>query len=94
MRARRRGYGAALLAITALIPGTISRAEIQGSGDLERRIALFTRYLDPLRTQAAIPGLSATIVSGGRVIWEAGFGYADVERRIAATPDTPSASRH
>jgi CubicO group peptidase (beta-lactamase class C family) len=57
--------------------------------DLDRRLALFTRYVDPLRMQLDIPGLSAAIVSGGRVVWESGFGYADVERRISATAETP-----
>jgi CubicO group peptidase (beta-lactamase class C family) len=89
MRDRLSFHGAALLAIAVLSSGAMPRAETQASADLERRIALFTRYLDPLRTQAAIPGLSATVVSGGRVVWEAGFGYADVERRVAAAPDTP-----
>jgi CubicO group peptidase (beta-lactamase class C family) len=50
---------------------------------------LFERYLDPLRTQAGIPGLSATILQNGRVVWERGFGSADVERNIAVFPDTP-----
>ena len=57
--------------------------------DLDGRIALFARYVDPLRTQLGIPGLSAAIVSGGRIVWESGFGHADVERRIPAAPDTP-----
>lgn len=57
--------------------------------DLDRRLALFTGYVDPLRTQLDIPGVSAAIVSAGRVVWEGGFGYADVERRVPATADTP-----
>src|SRR5688572_3092040 len=57
--------------------------------DLDQRIALFARYVDPLRAQLGIPGLSAAVVSGGRVVWEGGFGYADLERRIPATADTP-----
>jgi CubicO group peptidase (beta-lactamase class C family) len=57
--------------------------------NLDQRIALFARYVDPLRTQLAIPGVSAAVVSGGRIVWESGFGYADVERRIPATADTP-----
>lgn len=59
------------------------------ASDLDQRIALFVRYVDPLRTQLGIPGLSAAVVSRGRIIWDAGFGFADVERRIAATADTP-----
>lgn len=50
--------------------------------------ALFERYLEPLRQQAGIPGLSAAIVSDGAVVWERGFGLQDIERSIAASPDT------
>jgi CubicO group peptidase (beta-lactamase class C family) len=59
------------------------------SSDRDHRLTLFTRYLEPLRVQATIPGLSAAIVSGGRILWESGFGYADVEHRVPATGDTP-----
>jgi CubicO group peptidase (beta-lactamase class C family) len=51
--------------------------------------SLFERYLDALRVQANIPGLSAAIVSSERVTWETGLGYADTERAIRARPDTP-----
>ena len=80
-------FGLAALAIAgALIAGR----PVDGQApDLDRRLALFARYVDPLRTQLGIPGLSAAVVSGGRIVWESGFGYADVERRIPATSDTP-----
>jgi CubicO group peptidase (beta-lactamase class C family) len=61
----------------------------QLAGDREQRITLFTQYLDSLRTQAGIPGLSAAITSNGRVIWEGGLGFADVEAKVAAAPHTP-----
>ena len=61
----------------------------QLTGDREQRITLFTRYLDPLRIQAGIPGLSAAITFDGRIIWEGGFGFADVEANVAAAPHTP-----
>lgn len=49
----------------------------------------FARALDSLRTDARIPGLSAAVVKDGEVIFARGFGYADLERQIPATPDTP-----
>ena len=49
----------------------------------------FARALDSLRTAARIPGLSAAVVKDGEVIFARGFGYADLERQIPATPDTP-----
>jgi CubicO group peptidase (beta-lactamase class C family) len=49
----------------------------------------FERYLDLLRQQAGIPGLSAAIVKDSQITWERGFGYQNLESRIVATPDTP-----
>jgi CubicO group peptidase (beta-lactamase class C family) len=59
------------------------------ASDREQRIQLFTRYVESLRIQAGIPGLSAAITSNGRIIWEAGLGFADLEARVAAAPHTP-----
>jgi CubicO group peptidase (beta-lactamase class C family) len=61
----------------------------QGAFAQSLTVALFERYLDPLRLQAGIPGLSAAVVQGGRVVMARGFGMADVERSIAATEVTP-----
>ncbi len=49
----------------------------------------FESYLEALRVQAGIPGLSATILREGEVIWERGLGFQNQELRIRATPDTP-----
>ena len=52
-------------------------------------ISLFERYLDSLRQQAGIPGLSAAIVESGRTVWDAGLGYRELDGFIAAAADTP-----
>ena len=49
----------------------------------------FEGYLEPLRVQAGIPGMSVVIVADGEVIWERGFGFQNLEARIRATSDTP-----
>lgn len=46
-------------------------------------------YLDSLRQQAGIPGMSAALVREGTIVWERGFGFANVATRVRATPDTP-----
>jgi CubicO group peptidase (beta-lactamase class C family) len=46
-------------------------------------------YLEALRVQAGIPGLSAAIVGDTDIVWERGFGRQDLSRGIAALPDTP-----
>ena len=52
-------------------------------------LSVLEGYLEALRQQSAIPGMSAAIVRGGTVLWERGFGYANSASRIPATPDTP-----
>ena len=76
-------------AVVAAIVGGCATFVGAQPGGRDERIALFTRYLDPLRIQAGIPGLSAAITSNGRVIWEGGLGFADVEAKLAAAPHTP-----
>jgi CubicO group peptidase (beta-lactamase class C family) len=52
-------------------------------------VALFERYLESLRQQAGIPGLSVAIIRNGQLVWDSGFGYQDVEALERATGDTP-----
>jgi CubicO group peptidase (beta-lactamase class C family) len=49
----------------------------------------FQAYLEALRRQAGIPGLSAVMVQDGEIVWEIGLGEQDVENAVPATPDTP-----
>jgi CubicO group peptidase (beta-lactamase class C family) len=46
-------------------------------------------YLESLRLQTGIPGMSAALVQEGQIVWEKGFGFQNLESRIRATPDTP-----
>ena len=49
----------------------------------------FEQYLEALRQQAGIAGMSGLILKDGQVVWEHGFGFQDVDASIRATPDTP-----
>ena len=51
-------------------------------------VPVLDAYLDALRQQAGIPGMSAAIIRDGQILWEEAFGWADRENRIAATPHT------
>jgi CubicO group peptidase (beta-lactamase class C family) len=78
----RRALAALVVAVPLAIPTAI--------GAQSDFIALrFERYLEALRKQAGIPGLSAAIAQDGQIVWEAGFGYQDVDASVPATPDTP-----
>ena len=52
------------------------------------RVARFNQQLQANSEQLKIPGLSAVILEDGEVLWAEGFGYADVEGHVPATPDT------
>ena len=82
-----RAWQGAVIGVTVFVVCAESHAQL--TDDRERRVALFTRYVESLRIQAGIPGLSAAITFNGRVVWEAGLGFADVDARVAAAPHTP-----
>ena len=86
-RPMRRVWQGAVISVIVFV--VCANPSAQLTGDREQRIALFTRYLESLRIQAGIPGLSAAIASDGRIIWESGFGFADLEARVPAAPHTP-----
>lgn len=52
-------------------------------------IPVLDPYLESLRQQAGIPGMSAALVRDGVVLWEKGYGFQNVTSRLRATPDTP-----
>ena len=54
----------------------------------EPRMERFEKEIDDLRTQLKMPGLSAAIIKDQNLFWSKGFGYADVEKKLPATPDT------
>ena len=68
---------------TLLVPGR------RGSAQEQFPYQIFDRYLGPLIQDIGMPGLSAIIVQGGRIAWSREYGYADLDRKIPATIDTP-----
>lgn len=75
------------IAVSAVFVSIVAAS--YASAQQELTLSLFERYLDSLRVQANIPGMSAAIVQNERVVWEAGLGFADVERSVRATATTP-----
>jgi CubicO group peptidase (beta-lactamase class C family) len=73
-------------------------AVIQGSGSAvsedmpvadAEAFAQFEQELEYLRQALKIPGMSAAIVQDQELVWAKGFGHADREDQVEATPDTP-----
>jgi CubicO group peptidase (beta-lactamase class C family) len=73
--------------LVAIVAGVAIGPSARAQSNLP--VSLFERYVEALRQQSGIPGMSAAIVQNGRVVWDAGFGYQDVEALIRPTGDTP-----
>jgi CubicO group peptidase (beta-lactamase class C family) len=61
----------------------------RGAAQEEFPYQIFDRYMKPLVQQIGMPGLAAVILQGGRIAWKGEYGYADVDRKIPITIDTP-----
>jgi CubicO group peptidase (beta-lactamase class C family) len=53
------------------------------------RFRRLEQQFDQLRMLLKIPGLSAAVVRDQEVVWDKGFGFADREKGVLATPETP-----
>jgi D-alanyl-D-alanine carboxypeptidase len=56
--------------------------------DIRSAIELLEAWIEAQRVYRELPGLSIGIVHDQSVLWARGFGWADVDRREAATADT------
>jgi D-alanyl-D-alanine carboxypeptidase len=56
--------------------------------EVRAALDLFTAWIEAQMAYAGQPGLSAGIVHEQELIWARGFGWADRERRVPATPET------
>jgi CubicO group peptidase (beta-lactamase class C family) len=52
------------------------------------RVRRLESQFEQLRSLLGIPGLSAAIVKDRQLVWAKGFGFADVAKRVPATPHT------
>jgi len=57
------------------------------SPSLERFAKVRAMILEAIQKSGA-PSLSIAVAENGKVVWEEGFGYADKEKKIPATPDS------
>lgn len=76
-----------LLLVFAVVSAIAPLHAQQPGGEL--LFARFERYLEALRLQAGIPGLSAGVVGPTGLVWERSFGLQDLEQSIAVRADTP-----
>lgn len=53
---------------------------------LERAIHLSNRLIESVRTTSKVAGITAGVARPTGILWQAGFGYADVDKRIPINP--------
>lgn len=75
----------ALLWSTSPLP---ARAQTGSDSASRRLIAALEEFIPQVMRQSGTPGLNVALARGGQVIWEAGFGFADVARKIPMTSAT------
>jgi CubicO group peptidase (beta-lactamase class C family) len=75
----------------ALLPAACAKRNAGPAGPTDpdrQRLQSFEQQAEQIRVMLKIPGLSAVIVRDQQVLWSKGFGFADVENQIPATPET------
>jgi CubicO group peptidase (beta-lactamase class C family) len=80
------------VAVVVLLGGAAAWAEEPHRAGTDARLAqalrLFGEWLEAKLAYEKIPGASVGLVVDQDLAWSRGFGYADVARKVPATPDT------
>src|SRR5262245_34724564 len=77
-----------VVVLTLLMSACAAPAQTNPTSIDKKQLDRFEKQVDALRERLKIPGLSAVILKDQKVLWEKGFGFADLENRVPATPDT------
>jgi CubicO group peptidase (beta-lactamase class C family) len=65
-----------------------SMASANAAANEKDRFAEIRDYIRMGLTEHAVPSMSVAVAQDGHIVWEEGFGWADRERRVAATAHT------
>jgi CubicO group peptidase (beta-lactamase class C family) len=88
-RLQRTLLGVATAVAMAVVTGGPSSAQQPSIFSPGGSLPVLDAYLEPLRQQVGIPGMSVAVLSEGKVIWDKGYGFANVATRERAGGDTP-----
>jgi CubicO group peptidase (beta-lactamase class C family) len=80
--------GLVAVTLTLTLTFVVFLARPAPTQDVDANAALFERYAEALRRVAHVPGISGVILREGRPVWQRGFGFANMDARVPATPDT------
>jgi serine beta-lactamase-like protein LACTB len=84
-----RLFARQLLAVPAVAADSVPQCS--KTPEDERHAQSIRRARPPLLAmmrERRIPGMSVTVAVDGQIVWSEGFGYADMEKRVPACPDT------
>jgi len=82
---------ASLLVAIILLAGCATPPPIQTSnarGDYSHTQKYLSWLVDREMAQNEITGISIALVDDQKIVWQQGFGYADLENKVLATPET------
>ncbi|MBV8490529.1 MAG: beta-lactamase family protein, partial [Candidatus Eremiobacteraeota bacterium] len=85
----KRWVPALLLALTSVSPAAAQTTAVEGGFTPAMAQAIDRIGLDAVHTERT-PGLAVGIVHDGRVVYERGFGFANLTNHVRFTPDTES----
>ncbi len=63
-------------------------AEAHAGDDFAEAVETARRLIGELMSEAGLPGASVAVGVGGEIVWSEGFGWADIENRVAVSPLT------
>lgn len=79
---------ALVLAIVIAGPALAFRSDTCAAELSAEIVVQLDERIDAFRDKHRVPGISAAVVVGGQLVLERGYGLADVENNVPATPDT------
>jgi CubicO group peptidase (beta-lactamase class C family) len=79
-----------ILAVASLLTAGVAARQNPGQ-TIDLGNSAFEGYIELLRQQAGIPGLSGVLIQDRVIAWERGLGFANLETKIPARSDTPYA---
>ena len=77
-----------LLVLQAGLPAGAEGADRSASKEYREAVYLLETWIDTIIDFDRLPGMSMAVVHDQEIVYTQGFGYADVERRVKATPAT------
>src|SRR6476660_7934538 len=88
---RRTAFALLIVALSVfarIAAGQPVTASVSDDPRVMNAVELARIWIEAQRAYDRLPGVSAAIIADQKVLWSGGFGYADLESKRPATPDT------